>query len=224
MGVVVLRVATVFVSLVYRPVVFFQDRVARPPLWWWAAAGPLVCTCLILAGQALFLASTAPAVGAASARAGIPPAIVASSQYLGLAAAASVCVVTWLVASAVTIACDVLFVGTDDVSRVFEVSGLAFYSQVPWLLAVVLVAWYYEPPFPEPGFAGVAAVDPGRLLRLLREDETHLVLQTVNEGSTLWLHVLFGAGYHAVSGTSLPRCLLLAVAIYGLPHLIGVLL
>jgi hypothetical protein len=95
---------------------------------------------------------------------------------------------------------------------------------VPWLLAVVLVAWYYEPPFAELGPAGVATVEPGRLLRLLREDETRLVLRTVNEGSTLWLHGLFGAGYHAVSGTSLPRCLLLALGIYGLPHLVGALL
>jgi len=129
----------------------------------------------------------------------------------------------WLLASAVTIACDVLFRGTDDVFRVLEVSGLAFYSQVPWLLAVVVVAWCYQPPFLELGQAGTAVVEPSRLLRLLRDDETRLLLRTVNEGSTLWLHGLFGAGYHAVSHTPLPRCLLLALAIYGLPHLIRVL-
>lgn len=224
MGVIVVRVASAFLSVVCRPVVFFQDRVARPPSWWWAAVGPVLCTGLVLAGQTLFLASTAPAVGAALARAGVPLAFIASSQYLGLAAAASACVVTWLVASAVTIAWDVLFVGTDDVSRVFEVSGWAFYSQVPWLLFVVLVAWYYEPPFPDTGPVGVETVEPGRLLRLLRDDETLLVLRTVNEGSMLWLHALFGAGYHAISKMALSRCLLLALVIYGLPHVVGELL
>ena len=116
------------------------------------------------------------------------------------------------------------FRGTDDVSRVLEMSGLAFYSQVPWLLAVVVVAWHYQPPFPAIGDAGTVVAGPDRLLRLLREDETRLILRTVNEGSTLWLHGLFGAGYHAVSRTSLSRCLLLAAAIYGLPHLVGVLM
>ena len=156
--------------------------------------------------------------------AGVPAAFIVSSQYLGLVTAASVCLVTWLVASAVTMAWDVLFTGTDDVSRVLEVTGWAFYSQVPWLLVVVVVAWHYQPPFPEIGQTGAPAVEPARLLRLLREDETRLVLRTVNESSTLWLHGLFAAGYHAVSGTSLPRCLLLAVGLYGLPHLVAVLM
>jgi hypothetical protein len=222
MGVTLFRLANAFSSLVYRPVVFFQDRAARPPSWGWAAGGPALCTSLILASQVLFLSSTAPPVAAALARVGAPMALVVSSQYLGLVAAASVCVVTWLVASAVTIAWDVLFTGTDDVARVLEMVGLAFYSQVPWLLAVIVVAWYYQPPFPEIGSAGMAP-EPGRLLRLLREDETRLILRTANEGSTLWLHGLFGAGYHALSRTSLPRCLLLALGIYGLPHLIGAL-
>jgi hypothetical protein len=224
MGVTLVRLAVAFLSVICRPVVFFQDRVARPPSWWWAAGGPAVCTCLILWSQVLFLSRTAPPLTAALTGAGVPAAFIVSSQYMGLASTASTCLVMWLVASAVTIACDVLFVGTDDVPRVLEVSGLAFYSQIPWLLAVVVVAWYYQPPFPQMGHAGMTAVEPGRLLRLLREDETRLVIRTVNEGSTLWLHGLFGAGYHAVSRTPLPRCLLLASAIYGLPHLVGVLM
>ena len=59
------------------------------------------------------------------------------------------------------------------------------------LLVVVVVAWHYQPPFPEIGQTGAPAVEPERLLRLLREDETRLVLRTVNESSTLWLHGLF---------------------------------
>jgi hypothetical protein len=224
MGVTVLRLPAVFLSVVYRPVVFFQDRVARPPSWWWAAGGPAVCTCLIFWSQALFLSRTAPPLTAALTNAGVPAAFIVSSQYLGLVSAASICLVMWLVASAVTIAWDVLFCGTDDVSRVLEVSGLAFYSQVPWLLAVVVVAWHYQPPFSEIDPSSLTTVEPGRLLRLLREDETRLVVRTVNEGSTVWLHGLFAAGYHAVSRTPLPRCLLLASAIYGLPHLVGLLL
>ena len=85
---------------------------------------------------------------------------------MGLLSVASVCLVTWLVASAVTIAWDVLFTESDDVSRTFEVTGLAFYSQVPWLLAVIVVAWHYQPPFPGVAQADPATVDPGRLFRL----------------------------------------------------------
>jgi hypothetical protein len=149
---------------------------------------------------------------------------VASSQYLGLAGAASVCAVTWLVASAITIASDVLFAGSSDVSRVPETFGLAFYSQVPWLLAVVVVAWHYQPPFLALEPAGIAAIDARRLMRLLRDDETRIVLRTVNECSTLWLHLLFGAGYHAISRLPLSLCLLLTSGIYGLPYGVGALL
>ena len=223
MDMLTVRVAWFWTTLVYRPVVFFQDRVARPPSWWWAAGGPAVCTCLILVSQVLFLSRTAPPLRSALTSAGIPAAFIVSSQYMGLVTAASICLVMWLLASAVTIAWDVLFRGTDDVSRVLEVSAWAFYSQVPWLLAVVAVAWYYQPPFPELGQGGTTTVEPARLLRLLREDETRLVLRTINEASTLWLHGLFGAGYHAVSHVPLPRCLLLALAIYGLPHVAGAL-
>jgi len=223
MDVLTARVVSYWMNLVYRPVVFFQDRVARPPSWWWAAGGPALCTCLILVSQVLFLSRTAPPLTAALTSAGVPAAFIVSSQYLGLVTAASICLVMWFLASAVTIACDVLFRGTDDVFRVLEVNGLAFYSQVPWLVAVVVVAWCYQPPFPELGPAGTTVVEPSRLLRLLREDETRLVLRTINEGSTLWLHGLFASGYHAVSHTPLPRCLVLALAIYGLPHVVGVL-
>jgi hypothetical protein len=62
------------------------------------------------------------------------------------------------------------------------------------------------------------------LLRLLSSDETLLVLRTVNEGSMLWLHTLFGAGYHAISKVPLSRCLVLALGIYGLPHAVERLL
>lgn len=224
MGVILFRLVSGLSSLVYRPVAFFQDRVARPPSWRWAAGGPALCTGLVLVSQLLFLSSTAPPVATALARAGAPRAFIVSSQYMGLLTAASVCLVMWLAASAVTIAWDVLFAGTDGVSRVLEVSGLAFYSQVPWLLAVVVVAWHYQPPFPDVGQAELATVEAARLLRLLDDDETLLVLRTVNEASTLWLHLLFGAGYHAVSRRPLPRCLLLGLAIYGLPHLVEALL
>lgn len=217
------QLVSAFMNLVYRPVVFFRDRVARPPSWWLAASGPAVCSCLVVISQLLFLARTAPPLAAALARTGTPAALFVSSQYLGVVAAASVCLVTWLVASAVTVAWDVLFAGSDDVSRVPEMVGLAFYSQVPWLVAVIVVAWQYQTPIPAPGFAG-ADPDPSHLLRLLREDETRLILRTVNEGSTMWLHALFGAGYHAVSRVPLPWCLLVAMGIYGLPHLIGGLL
>jgi hypothetical protein len=221
MDVTLFQLAEILSSLVHRPVVFFKDRAVRPPSWGLAVGGPALCTCLILTSQLLFLSTTAPPLTAALARAGVPAPFVVSSQYLGLVAAASVCAMTWLVASAVLMAWDVLFTGAENVARVPEMAGLAFYSQVPWLLVVIIVAVYYQPPFPEAGTA--TALEPERLLRLLAGDETRLVLRTVNEASTLWLHGLFGAGYHAVSGNSLPRCLLLALGIYGLPHLMAAL-
>jgi hypothetical protein len=168
------------------------------------------------ASQWLFLSHVTPALVAAATEAGVPAAFIVSMQYLGILTSAAVCLVVWLVVSAVMVASDVLFVGSANVARIVELNALAFYSQVPWLFVVVVLAWVYHPPVEVSGLSGH---DVARLSRLLQQDSTTVVIRTVSECAAVWLHALFGAGYHALSGVSLPRALSLALTIYGLPHL-----
>lgn len=224
MGEMIAQSVTLFWGLTYRPIVFFKDHLGRPSSWGLALGGPFVCVGLTVMSQAIFVARVAPHMVQALSSPTVPATFILSMQYMGVLSGASVCVVVWLVASAVTIACDVLFKGTDVVIRVVELYALALYSQVPWLVVLVALAWAYQP-FPGLGTAeALTGVDIGRLTRLMQQDQVLVVVRVVSECSTLWLHGIFAAGYHAVSGVSLPRALVLALCVYALPHFARVLL
>jgi len=208
-------------GLTWRPVVFFKGHVGRPPCWYLALGGPLLCSCLTVVGYVGFTSHVTPLVALAVSASHIPASFVNSMRHMGVVSAASVCVVVWLVASAVMMAFEVLRAESVAVVRLLELNALAFYSQVPWLLAFVYVAWTYQSPLEAVGpdvVAAGASVD--RLMRLMQADPALVVVRSVGECSTLWLHGLFGAGYRALSGVPLVRAQLLALAIYGLPHLV----
>ena len=200
---------------------FFEGRVGRPPSWCVALGGPLVCSCLTVVGYVGFTSHITPLVALAASASNVPTSFVLSLQHMSVVSAASVCVVVWLVASAVMIAFEVLRAESAGVVRLLEFNALAFYSQVPWLLAFVYVAWTYRSPLETGGMDVLAAgASVERLTRLMQEDPALVVVKSIGEGSTLWLHGLFGAGYRALTGVSLARAQLLALAVYGLPHLV----
>jgi hypothetical protein len=185
-------------------------------------AACLVLTCV---SQLFFWAKAQPLIALAAAQAGVPMFMLQSFQYMGIVSATSVWLVVWLVASAMLVAIDILTADTTGLVRLFELNALAFYSQVPWLVAVVVLAWVYEPLSSELATGGAATgVSLERLTRLLRDDPTLVAVRTFGECSSLWLHGLFGICYHVLSKVPLPRALLVALAVYGLPHLVGAVL
>jgi hypothetical protein len=224
MGEKIVQSVTLFWGLTYRPIVFFKDHLGRPTSWPLALGGPFACVCLTMISQVIFVAEAAPALVHALSGPAVPASFVLSMQYMGVFSAASVFLVVWLVASAVMIACDVLFTGTDSVVRVLEVNALALYSQVPWLVALVALAWAYQPLHGLDTGEALGGGDIVRLTRLMQHAPMLVAVRTVSECSTLWLHGLFAAGYHAVSGVALPRAVVLALCVYGLPHFARVLL
>jgi hypothetical protein len=150
-----------FWGLTWRPVVFFQGHVGRPPSWYQALAGPLVCSCLTVLGYIGFTSHITPLVAMALSASNVPASFVTSMQYMSVIGAASVCVVVWLVASAVMLAVEVLRADSVAAVRVLELNALAFYSQVPWLLAFVYVAWTYRSPLDAVGAEETPAAGPG---------------------------------------------------------------
>lgn len=208
-------------SLVYRPVVFYRARLTRPPSWWSAIGGPLGCAVLAGVCHALFTARLVRPVYAALASAGGSAAFATSLEYMGVLSVASAPVLVWLLSSAFMIAVDVLCRDGDRLHRIVETNALAFYSQMPWLLTVLVLAAVYEPG-PSWSLQGdaVTLADIERLSRLMREDPVITTIRVLNECSAAWLYCLFGAGYHVVANLSLVRSLLLTIGMYSSFHLI----
>lgn len=219
-----LRVLASYWTLLFRPVVFFRHRLERPQCWPAALGGVLGCTLLTLAGQALFAHRLRPLMSLAAETSGVPPFLLWSGQYLGIFGAASVCTFVWLSSTALLIAGDALSADKASPLRLLEATATAFYSQVPWMLIVTGLAWCFSVPILTVEDAEISGgLDLARLTRLVTQHPTIVTVKVVGECSTLWLHMLFGAAYHAATGVSLGRALLLGNLGYLVPRLVNVL-
>jgi hypothetical protein len=139
---------------------------------------------------------------------------------MGAVSGGFVHLVVWLSASAFMIALDVLLNDSPRIARIVELNGLAFYSQLPWQLALVAVALTFEPPTLAVQPDGLTADDFERFKRLLEQDQVLAAVRAVNHCLAAWLYGLFGAGYHALAGASLPWSLALSVGMFGVFHLL----
>ena len=143
---------------------------------------------------------------------------------MGVINAAFVYVVVWLTASAFMISCDVLLRGAHDGLRILEGNAVAFYSQLPWLVVLIALAAAFEPPAAWMLNGPIAsAADLERFKRLLQQGSVSRHRARLERVFAVWLYVLFGTSYHAVTGCSLPGALLLALTTYAMFHLLGLL-
>ena len=209
-------------SLVHQPIVFFHARLTTPPSWWLAFGGPLGCAALAMVSHAILSEKitgpiVATAVGSRS--------LLTSLQYMGVVNAAFVYVVVWLTASAFMMSFDVLLRGAPDALRILEGNALAFYSQLPWLALLVVLAAAFEPPAAWMLDGPIASpADLERFKRLLQQDPFLATVRGLNECFAVWLYVLFGVSYHVATSCPLSGSLLLALTTYGVFHLLNVLL
>jgi hypothetical protein len=209
-------------SLIYQPIVFFRARLSRPASWWLALGGPLGCAALAVVSHAIFAEKVSGPVLAAAAGS---RSLALSLQYMGVVNAGFVSVVIWLMASAFMMSFSVLFGEDRDVARILEGNALAFYSQLPWLLALIGVAVWFQPP--AAWMLGAPLASPGdfdRFRRLLEHEPVLIAIRALNQCFAAWLYVLFGFSYHAATGSSLPGSILLALVTYALFHLLRLLL
>jgi hypothetical protein len=208
-------------SLVHQPIVFFHARLTTPPSWWLALGGPLGCAALAAVSHAILAEKISGPIVAAAAGS---RSLLTSLQYMGVVNAAFVYVVVWLTASAFMISCDVLLRGAPDGMRILEGNAVAFYSQLPWLVVLIVLAAAFEPPAAWMLDGPIAsAADLERFKRLLQQDRFLATVRGLNECFAVWLYLLFGTSYHAVTGCSLPGALLLALSTYAVFHLLSLL-
>jgi hypothetical protein len=210
-------------SLVFAPVAFFQTRLRRPASWRLALGGPLGCGALALVSHAVFSARITGPLFDSLAAMGMSTAFATSMRYMGVLNVAFVYVLVWLATSAFLIAFDVLFQQSPHPARIIETSALAFYSQLPWLTALIGVSLAFEPPPWAPAAGQISASDLERLKRLLEQDQVLIVVRTLNGCFAAWLYGLFGAGYHVVAGLPLGKSLALTMSMFGVFHLLSAL-
>jgi hypothetical protein len=211
-------------SLVFAPVTFYQTRLRRPASWRLACGGPLGCGALAIASHVIFATKiTGPLFDSLTAF-GVSTAFATSMQYMGAFNVGCVYVLVWLSTSAFMIAFDVLARESPHPARIIETNALAFYSQLPWLAALVAVAVVFEPPVWVADPAGPSVSDLERFKRLLQQDQVLIAVRAVNGCFAAWLYGLFGAGYHAVAGMSLGRSLALTMSMFGAFHLLATLI
>ena len=169
-----------------RPADYFEERLRNAPDWWLAAAGPILCSCLV--------GITATVLGHRARRVQIdllryldvpvemlpPPLLTTIAVMLGYPA--------WFgMALLALLSMNVLYRDTASPARLVELTGLCFLTQVPFCLVTIGIALSYEPePFrPLPGVPRsdtlAAFVDRQNAAPSL------LAIQTLSHVSALWL-------------------------------------
>jgi hypothetical protein len=213
-------------ALIFAPVAFFEERVSRAPSWWLAVGGPLGCAAAGAVGQWILSDRLSEPLYEMTTAMGMPVAFMTSMRHMGIVSASLLFVSTWLLISGFLASVDVLFGDSKDVIRVLELSGLAFYSQLPWLLGIVALVSTFEAPEVRVSGADALAIQASvrRFKDALDTDTTLVVIRSVNQCSTAWLYCLFGAGYHALTGVRLWLALSLTTGMYVVFHLLGYLL
>jgi hypothetical protein len=215
-----------FPQLIFSPIAFFEARVNRAPSWWLAAGGPLGCVAVGAIGQWMLSDKVSEPLYEMTAAIGVPAAFVTSLRHMGILSASLLYLSTWLLISGFLASVDVLFGESRKLIRILELSGLAFYSQWPWLLATIALASTFDAPGMPAVSTDAAAIqaDLRRFKDVLEADATLVVIRTLNGCFTVWLYCLFGAGYHALTGVRLWKSLSLTTAMYVTFHLLGALL
>jgi hypothetical protein len=215
-----------FPALIVAPVAFFEERMRRAPSWRLAVGGPLGCVVVGAAGQWVLSDRLSEPLYEMTAAMGVPTVFLTSMRHMGIISASLIYLSTWLLIAGFLASVDVLFGDSKDLIRVLELSGLAFYSQLPWLLATVALAATFEAPEVRALGVDALSIQAGvrRFKAALDADPTLVVIRSVNQCFTAWLYCLCGAGFHALTGVRLWRALSLTTGMYVVFHLLGSLL
>ena len=175
-------------TLVSSPVRFFEARRRREPDWPTALAAPALCAWLQGMSAWIFSGKSRPIVDTALARIDLPLTGLPSGHLFVAMSVLAYPMFFGLLTLAV-LAVDVLAKDTEQPARLTEFTALGFYTQVPYCLLMIVIAWVWAP-------------EPIRL-PLTRPDRAHKVLYTL---SIKGLFVLHCPGCSRVIQGKLPPC------------------
>ena len=179
-------------NLVWSPVCFFDARRYRAPDWGTALTAPALCAGLQGLSVSIFSGKTRPMVDAALARLDLPLRELPSGHLFVAMSILTYPMFFGLLTLAV-LALDVLMKDSGQPARLTEFTALSFYTQVPYCLLMIVIAWVWAPePIRLPAGPSTAEV----LTAMERYRETMLSSPLLSTGrllsyySLLWLAVV----------------------------------
>lgn len=190
-------------SLLWSPGRFFAARLHRPPRWGFALGGPALCAGLQSVSAYLFSAKTRPLVDAALATLDLPlPGL--PSERLLIAMSVLTYPMFFALLTLAVLAIDVLLKDSRQPAHLTEFTALSFYTQVPFCLVMIVIAWAWAPePMRLP--AGSAAELLSATYRYRDAMQAGPLLSTgrlLSYYSLLWLAAVLSLALQAVAGLS----------------------
>ena len=131
-------------NLVARPVCFFEARRRREPDWRTALAAPALCAWLQGMSAWIFSGKSRPVVETALAKIDLPLTGLPSGHLFVAMSVLAYPMFLGLLTLAV-LAVDVLAKDTGQPARLTEFTALGFYTQVPYCLLMIVIAWVWAP-------------------------------------------------------------------------------
>lgn len=133
-------------SLWLNPSSFFRNRLKGGPQWSIAVGGPLLAAIGYGLSHAVLVNRAADQLQAV-----VPNNMEFLSGQIAWAASWSILggvhyLLFWIVLSGMLVSLDLVWTARGDYERLFELTGLAFYTLLPYLLAALCIAWACDIP------------------------------------------------------------------------------
>ena len=187
-------------NLVWSPVRFFDARRCRNPDWGTALTAPALCAGLQGLSVRIFSGKTRPMVDAALASLDLPLTGLPSG-HLSVAMGILTYPMLFGLLTLAVLALDVLVKDSGQAARLTEFTALSFYTQVPYALLMIAIAWAWVPePIRVPAGPSIAEV----LTTVERYRDTMLSSPLLSTGRLLsyyslnWLAVVLSVALKVV--------------------------
>ena len=206
------------VNLAWSPVRFFNARRRRHPDWGTALAAPALCAGLQIVATSMFSGKTRPLLDTALDRLDLPLTGLPSG-LLGVAISALSYPMFFGLLTLAVLALDVLVTDSGQPARLTEFTALSFYTQVPYCLLMILIAWIWVP---EPVRLPVGPATAALPVVVQRYRDTILSGPLLSTGrllsyySLLWQAAVLSVAFKVVAGLSTRATLMMAVVLFTL--------
>ena len=202
-------------NLVWSPVRFFDARRHRHADWITALAAPALCAGLQSVSVSIFSGKIRPMLDTALARLDLPLASLPSG-HLFVAMSALTYPMYFALLTLAVLALDVLANDSGQPARLTELTALSFYTQVPYCLLMILIAWVWVP---EPMRLPLGRSTAEVLTAVQRYRETMRSGPLLSTGrllsfySLLWLAAVLSVALKVVTGLSTRATVVVAMVL-----------
>ncbi|MCI0349261.1 MAG: YIP1 family protein [Acidobacteriales bacterium] len=185
-------------QFVLEPSAYFRQRLLGQPQWQVALAAPLVCAGIHLVSFTIIMNKTVRHTQALLEAARIEVDLNSPMVYALTAYNAAFYLILWLVATGFLACMDALIGNAASYERLFEITAIAFYSQLPYLVFVFVMAILFVPP-DLPFILGNSADQIGNSMREYRgaiaTSVSFTLIRNLGYLSQAWLLGLMALGY-----------------------------